>query len=188
MQLPGHPKSQDDDVLPGEDVDLTLCVETGGEHLDHRGRLPVDAVGQWKHVRPRGGKELREAAIRIAAEQLAVRTQVSLADTAVETDAAIELRIDDDPVAAAEWGAARLDDLARHLVPHDAGIADRNGSLEDLVVGAADAAVRHPHEHVVGCRRRPRDLVQNELAGRGENHGPHELNSASAKCKVQTSK
>ena len=50
----------------------------------------------------RRGQVLGEAAVGVAAEQLAVRAQVRLADTAVETVAAIELGIDDDPLAGAE--------------------------------------------------------------------------------------
>ena len=91
--------------------------------------------------------------------------RVRLTDAAVEAGAAVELRIDDDAIAAAQRAGAGVDDFARHLVSHDPRIADGNGAVEDLVVGAADPAVRHPHEHLAGRRPRPRHLVADQLPG-----------------------
>ena len=99
--------------------------------------------------------------------------QVRLADATEEAAPAVELGVDDDLVAKAELAVARLHDLTDHLVAHDAWIADGNRAVEDLVVSAADAAVRHPDQHLVRAAHRPRHLIPDERPWRRQDHRLH---------------
>src|SRR5258708_28811053 len=89
-----------------------------------------------------GGAKLGNPSVDVAADQHALGTQVGLSDAAVETRAAVQLRIDDDAVSAPDSaGAARIDHVAGHLVAHDARVVDGNRPAVDLVVRPANAAL-----------------------------------------------
>src|SRR5439155_708408 len=76
-----------------------------------------------------------KAAVRVAANQHAVRAQMCLADPAMEARAAVKLGVDDDPVAGAQpIGVAGVDDLPEHFMTHDSRIADRNRTAENLEI------------------------------------------------------
>ena len=101
-----------------------------------------------------------KTAVGVAADQQTIRAQVRLADPAMEAFAAVQLGVDDDPVAALHGlGAAGLDDLAEHFVTHDPRITHRNRAAVDFEIGTADAAVRHADLHPAGVLARPGDLV-----------------------------
>ena len=185
VQLPGHAETEHHDGLSGENVDLPLRVQARREHLNHGRRAAVDFVGQLEHMASPARPGIRRSPpLASRPISMAVRTQMRLPDPAVKAGAAIELRIDDDPVAGAKRPAARLDDLAGHLVTHDARIADRNRAVEDLVIGAADAAVRDTHQHVAGHPGGPRDVVERELTWGGQHHGLHGATFNSETSKV----
>jgi hypothetical protein len=173
VQLAGDAQAEDHDELAGEDVHLPLRVETGRQHLDHRSRTRIDRLRERKDMTGWCGHEFCESTVGVASDEHAVAAQVCLTDPAMKAGAAVELRVDDDAVAGPQRAGAGVHNFPRHLVPHDPGVADRDGAVEDLVVGAADAAVRHPHQHLLELATRPRDLVPDQLAGRGENHGFH---------------
>ena len=188
VQLAGHAEAVDDDGLAGKDVDLPLRVQAGREHLDERSVAAVDRVRERKHVARRRGDVVREAAVGVAADQHAFRTQVGLADSAVKARAAVQLRVHDDAGAASEPPGARFRDFAGHLVPHHARVPDRNRAAVDLVVGPADAAVRHLHQDVALVGARHRQFAGLERHGRPEDHGPHGRCAPSSKFKVESSK
>src|SRR5437016_409895 len=81
-----------------------------------------------------------------------------------QTCAAVELRVDDDPLSRKERvGVARLHDLSDHFMAHDSRIADGNRAIVDFEIRSADAAVRHTNQHVAGNRPGPRHIVQHQL-------------------------
>ncbi len=179
VQLPGDAEAKDDDELAGEDVDLPLRVKTGREDLDQRGDSSFDRRWQRKGVAWWNGDVLGKPAVTVASNEHAVRAEMCLTDPAVKARPAIELRIDDDAVAGAQRTRACIDHLARHLVTHDARILDRNGAVEDLVVGAADPAVRHAHEQLALLGPWPRHIVPDQFPGRRQHHRFHRCARAS---------
>ena len=107
---------------------------------------------------------VRESTVDLAADDAAVRTEIGPARPAIEAASAVEHRVDENPIARANPSPLRAaDDLAGHLVTHDDGIRRRHGSRKNLQVGSADAAVRHPDEHVTGAGVRPCDIGQGEI-------------------------
>ena len=134
VQLTGDTEAQDHDELAGEDVDLPLRVQARREYLNERRRARVHGLRQREHVARRNGDELGKAAVPVPSDQHAVRAQVRLPDAAVEARPAIELRIDDDAIAAAQRLRARANvhHFARHLVAHDSRIATGMAPLKIL--------------------------------------------------------
>ena len=121
------------------------------------------------------GHEFGEPAVDVAADQDAPGAQMCLSDPAMKAGAAVQLRIDDDAIASPEVAvAARVDHFARHLVAHDARVLHRNRAAVDLVIGAADAAVRHADKHLARVERRRRHLAGHQFPRRLQDHGVHE--------------
>ena len=117
---------------------------------------------------------IREPTVDLTADDAAVRTEIRSARQAVEASSTVEHRVDEDPIAGADpclVGAA--DHLAGHLVTHDDGVRRRHGPREDLQVGSADAAVRHPDEHLIGARLRPSHVGQGQIEWLSEDDRPH---------------
>src|SRR5581483_1461086 len=133
-------------------------VALARDRVRREGRLAeevrVDVAERGRAVRrPRGGEVVLEEGVAVDAESaLARRTRPA------------EVVAHPDAVAGSELRDARthrLDD-ARALVPED----DRERHRQPLVaadqVGVADAAGRHPHEHLVVAQRPELELAQLE--------------------------
>ena len=161
VQLTRHAEA--DDVLGWEDVDLTLRMQAGGEHRDHRRVRRIDARGQCKHLASRHGDELSEPAVGVAADQNPIGTEMGLAIEAVEILPAPQLRNDNHPRARLQAGRAQINDLARHLLPHDAGILDGDRAVVDLVVGTADAGMGDVNGDVAGVAARAGDVFEDDF-------------------------
>ena len=179
MQLTGDAQAKDNDRFGGEDVDLTLRVQTGRQYLDQRRGPAVDGIREGEDMARWSRHIFGKAAIGIATDQHAVRTQVGLPDPAMETGAAVQLRVDDDPLAGGEAaGVAPIDNPADHFVSHDPGIADRNRAAVDLEIRPADSAVRHADQHPAGVLSRARHLVGHQLARCFQDHGFHRIHAS----------
>jgi hypothetical protein len=123
---------------------------------------------------------LREAAVDIAADQRAVGTEVGQPLAAVETGAVVGFGIDDDAFAG-------LDNLPYHFMPRDQRIRDGDRAVEDLVIGAADTAVRDADEHLARRGLGPRDLVEHEVRRRAKHHRLHGI-LVTSKVEVRSAK
>jgi hypothetical protein len=173
VQLTRHTKTEHHDGLAREDVDLPLRMEARRENLDHRRDPRFDRTGQSERVAWRDRHILRKPAVPIAADEHAVAAEMCLPDAAMKAVPAIQLRIDNDAVAAAQLAGPGIDHFARHLVAHDPRVFHRNGTVEDLVIRAADPTVRHADEQLARFRPRARHIVANQLARRRQQHRFH---------------
>ncbi len=174
MQLTGDAQADDDDGLAGSNIDETLCVQTGCHDLDQRCGLALDAVRQRKDRFGWCEHVLREAAVPIATQQHARRAEMLATVVAVAASAAVDHGIDDDAGTDADAvGTTDLDDLADHLVPHDARVIDRDAAFENLQIGAAHARVCDPQQGLAFSRMSGGDLLLHQVRGRFQNHGFH---------------
>ena len=80
MQLTRDTQAEDHDALAGENVDLSLCMEAGGEHLNERGRTSVDRLWKREDVARRSAHVFSESTIDVSPDEFAVRAQVCLTD------------------------------------------------------------------------------------------------------------
>ena len=62
--------------------------------------------------------------------------------------------------AAGQVAAGILDRIADHLVAHHQWVADRDGAVEDLEIGAADAGATHLDEDVIGRHPGLRNVLE----------------------------
>ena len=92
----------------------------------------------------------------------------------MEAGAAIKFRIDDRAIPRPHSRArAGFHNFADHFVAHDARITYRNGAAVDLVIGAANSAIRHPHEHLAVAYGRARNFAQCQFVRRAQDHCLH---------------
>ncbi len=165
MELAGDPQPDHHHRLAGFHGTQLLGVITRRQHLDQRRFLVADPVRQNIDVGFRHCQKIGEATILIAADEGAVGANIDLSGLAMKTGAAIGDRIDDD--AAADGGAVLrcFGDFADHFVTHDARVIDGNTARMDFQIGAADARMGHPYQHLAGTPGRLVDFTRLQHAG-----------------------
>ena len=160
-----RPGAGDEHVLT-EHRERERRVHRVPERVEDRGHLLVDARPVVPDVRHRQRHELGESARPLHAEPDRVGAEMAPPGHAVAAAAADDVALAADDVARVEVAHVRadIDDLADELVPdHE---RHRNRLLRpgvprvDVEVGAADAGLPHPDQHVVDADLRLRDVLE----------------------------
>ena len=171
-------RARDEDALPRFDVALGEAVQRDGQRLGER-------RGSQRHARRHAPQRLvrdqcvlGEGPVGVHAHprRVPTRAEGGAAGEAVLAGAAARARPADDVVANLPLGdgVAHRDDAPRVLVTLDgAGAAP---PLQDKVdVAAADPAVAHLEEHVVGPDRRDGSLLDVDLLSAAVDGDPHRV-------------
>ena len=122
-----------------------VAADRAGQWLDEGGVFQPDMVGQHHAVAERYRYELGGGTGLADPDGVPPLAHVVVPDLAVVALVAVQRRVDRDPLADAQLvhiGADRGDG-PRELVPGDDGQRRREFALEDVQVGAADAAGGH---------------------------------------------
>ena len=132
-----------------------------------------------RHFGADGDEPAQRAVDRRSREESHVRAQVVATRRALPTASAGVLRLDRDPLADAAGvdPGADCGDPARQLMAEDHRLVDDEIADPTVAVvvdvGTAYADGGDLDEHLVGCRRRDRAILDRQVPGTRQHAGPH---------------
>lgn len=163
VQLTGYSETDHYDGLAWHYGQKPLRVNACGEHLDQRGYPAADGFRQQVRMGERRKEIVRKTAVRISPDEAAIAAQVRLPEAAIQTTTAVEARVDHDAIANPNAIVAALNNFTGYLMSHDQGIANGNGAIVNLQVGATNAAICNANQNPIAAAFRSLDIFEGQI-------------------------